>query len=213
VSPDFTETFARSEKKAFDGQPLRLTDAGIWLAMPLDVLGAAFEKLHATGFWARLGERGKVLDAGMGDGRVVAALCNVGHDLWAYGIESHPRLWELAENNLRTLTERGMASSWRICQGDYLDVSTYPKLGVRLEDIDAFFNYPDGNEHELAALLSVHGRAGAILVVVTAEHGIELEGLTLEDELTIDRGPGVPEFRLVLYRVDRRAGDSGSRMP
>ena len=207
MSPDFTETFARSEKMAFDGQPLRLTDEGIWLAMPLDVLDAAMEKLQSIGFWARLGPRAKVLDAGMGDGRIVAALCNAGHDLWAYGIETHPNLCELAQENLRTLTERGMGSSWRACQGDYFDLSTYPKLGIRVEDIDAFFNYPDGNEHRLAAFLGEHGRPGAFLVVLTAEHGLELEGLAREEELAIERGPGVPDFHLVLYRIHRTATD------
>lgn len=205
MSPDFTETFTRSEEKAFDGQPIRLTDAGIWLAMPLDVLDAALEKLDTTGFWARLGGRVKVLDAGMGDGRLVAALCNLGRDLWAYGIESHPELWELAQDNLRKLTEQGMGSNWRTCQGDYFELSTYPKLGILLEDIDVFFNYPDGNEHKLAAFLRDHGRSGAYLVVLTPEHGLELEGLAREDELAIERGPGVPEFRLVLYRIEGAA--------
>ena len=203
MSPDFTETFARSEQKAFGGQLLRLTDEGIWLAMPLDVLDAAIDKLQATGFWSRLGPRPKVLDAGMGDGRVVAALCNVGNDLWAYGIESNASLCELAQDNLRALTEAGMCDHWRTCQGDYLDVSTYPKLGVRLEDIDAFFNYPDGNEHKLAAFLRAYARSGAFVVVLTAEQGLELHGLTREEELGIERKPGAPEFRLVLYRVQR----------
>ena len=209
MSPEFAETFAQSEKRAFDGQPLRLTDDGIWLAMPLDVLDAALEKLQASGFWARLGPRAKVLDAGMGDGRLVAGLCNVAHELWAYGIESHPNLCQLAQDNLRTLTESGMASNWRTCQGDYFDLSTYPKLGIRLEDIDAFFNYPDGNEHKLAAFLSEHGRPGAFLVVLTPEHGLELAGLVREEELAIERGLGVPEFRLVLYRIQRTAANSG----
>jgi len=207
VSPDFDETFARSEKKAFDGQPLRLTDDGIWLAMPLDVLDAALEKLQATGFWSRIGTRAKVLDAGMGDGRLVAALCTVPHDLWAYGIESHPNLCELAQDNLRMLTERGMASRWRTCQGDYFDLSTYPKLGIRVEDVDAFFNYPDGNEHKLAAFLREHGRPGAFLIVLTPERGLEIEGLVREEELAIERGPGFPAFRLVLYRIHRTSGD------
>lgn len=203
MSPDFTETFARSEQKAFGGQPLRLTGEGIWLAMPLDVLNGALQTLQATGFWSRLGRRPKVLDAGMGDGRIVAALCNVGQDLWAYGIERDRSLCELAQDNLRTLTGGGMCDQWRTCQGDYLDVSTYPKLGVRLEDIDAFFNYPDGNEHKLAAFLRDHARSGAFVVVLTAERGLELEGLAREEELAIDRGRAVPEFRLVLYRIQR----------
>ena len=208
MSPDFDETFARSEKTAFGGQPLRLTDDGIWLALPLDVLDAALEKLQATGFWSRIRTRAKVLDAGMGDGRLVAALCTVPHDLWAYGIESHPNLCQLAQDNLRMLTGRGMASRWRTCQGDYFDLSTYPKLGIRVEDIDAFFNYPDGNEHKLAAFLREHGRPGAFLVVLTPERGLELKGLAREEELALERGPGVPEFRLVLYRIHRTGRDS-----
>ena len=130
------------------------------------------------------------------------------HDLWAYGIESQPNLCQLAQDNLRMLTERGMASRWRACQGDYFDLSTYPKLGIRLEDVDAVFNYPDGNEHKLAAFLREHGRPGAFLIVLTPDRRLELEGLTREEELAVERGPGVPEFRLVLYRIHRTGRES-----
>ena len=110
----------------------------------------------------------------------------------------------------KTICARSPSLGWPLIgarQGDYFDLSTYPKLGIRLEDIDAFFNYPDGNEHKLAAFLSEHGRPGAFLVVLTPEHGLELAGLVREEELAIERGPGVPEFRLVLYRIHRTAGE------
>jgi len=210
VNPQFHETFARSEQRAFGGQPLRLTDDGMWLALPLDVIQPALDELEAIGFWARLGPRARVLDAGMGDGRLVAAFCTLPHDLLAYGIESHGELCELAQSNLRTLSERELAPRWRVCQGDYLDVSTYPKLGILVSDVDVFFNYPDGNEHRLAAFLRDHAREGSFLVVLTAEKGLELEALALEDDLTISRGPGVPAFRLSIYRVHRPSGEETS---
>ena len=48
--------------------------------------------LRGAGFWTRLGDAPKVLDTGMGDGRVVASLCAVGHHVQAYGIEIHHQL-------------------------------------------------------------------------------------------------------------------------
>lgn len=206
MSPEYRETFTRSEARAFDGQPLRVTDRGIWLPMPLDVVHSALDVLRSTGFWSRLGVRPKVLDAGMGDGRLVAAFCTVPHPLWAYGIESHPKLCELAQANLRALTERGLSPNWSTCQGDYLDPSTYPKLGVRLEDIDAFFNYPDGNEQKLAAFLREHARNGALLVLLTPDHGLQVDGLILEDDVAIAREQDAPSFRLMQYRIHRTPG-------
>lgn len=207
MTPQFHETFARSEQRAFGGQPLRLTDEGIWLALPLDVIQPALDKLEAIGFWAPLGPRPKVLDAGMGDGRLVAACCSLPHELLSYGIESNGDLCELAQSNLRALSGSGLAPRWRVCQGDYFDVSTYPKLGILVTDIDVFFNYPDGNEQQLAAFLQDHARPGSFLVVLTAEGGLALDTLPLEEDLAVSRGPGRPEFRLLVYRVQRRSGE------
>ena len=117
--------------------------------------------LRGAGFWTRLGDAPKVLDAGMGDGRVVASLCAVGHHVQAYGIEIHHQLSELANENLHDLSERGLPKIWRTCDGSYLDRSTYAKLGIHVEDIDAFFNYPDGTStssqrSSRATLAAVH---------------------------------------------------------
>lgn len=187
-----------------------MTDEGIWLALPLDVIQPALDVLQTIDFWSRLAPRPKVLDAGMGDGRLVAACCTLPHEVLAYGIESHGELCELAQTNLRSLSHTGLAPRWRVCQGDYLDISTYPKLGILVSDVDVFFNYPDGNEHRLAAFLRDHAREGAFLVVLTAEEGLELDALALEEDLTISRGPGMPEFRLSIYRVPRRSEDLGA---
>ena len=201
MSPDFKATFEQSEKRAFGGQPLRLTGAGIWLPAPLDVVAAAMRALRGAGFWTRLGDAPKVLDAGMGDGRVVASLCAVGHHVQAYGIEIHHQLSELANENLHDLSERGLPKIWRTCDGSYLDRATYAKLGIHVEDIDAFFNYPDGNEHELAAFLASYARRRAFLVVLTPDHAFRIEGLDHDEDLPIERPSGSPGFHLALYRT------------
>lgn len=201
MSPDFTATFEQSETRAFGGQPVRLTGAGIWLPAPLDVVAAAMQALSRVGFWKRLGDAPKVLDAGMGDGRIVASLCAVDENLRAYGIESHHELSELANENLCALSERGLPRIWRACEGDYLDSETYASLGIQVQDIDAFFNYPDGNEHELAAFLASHARRRAFLVVLTPDHGFRIAGLDHDEELPIERLSGAPGFRLALYRT------------
>lgn len=200
MSADFTDVFARSEERAFGGQPLRLTSAGIWFPLPLDVIRSAMEQLSSSDFWSRFGDKPRALDAGMGDGRLVAALSAARKNLLAYGIEIHEPLSELARENLRELTNGGLPPTWRTCYGDYLDPATYPKLGVRIEEIDAFFNYPDGNEQPLATLLAEHAHPGAFLILLTPDHTLGVEGLDLQKELSVPR-VGAPGFRLAVYGV------------
>ena len=159
------------------------------------------QALSRAGFWKRLGDTPKVLDAGMGDGRVVASVCAAGQNARAYGIEIHHQLLKLANENLRGLSERGLPRTWHTCEGDYLDSETYRRLGIDVQDIDAFFNYPDGNKHELAAFLASHARPGAFLVLFTPDHGLRIEGLDHDEDLPIRRVSGAPGFRLALYRT------------
>lgn len=187
--------FARPEERAFSGQPLQLTEQGIWLPTPLDVVGSALAALESRGFWSGLGPTPTLLDAGMGDGRLVASFCKLGSHVRACGVESHPSLFALALENLRALPE----SNWSVCRGDFLDATSFEALGVPLGEIYAVFNYPDGNEEALAQYWSKHGRPGSFLVFVTPDQGMRLEGLTLHSQLSIERG-----FHLYLYQLDER---------
>ena len=61
---------------------------------------------------------------------------------------------------------------------------------------------------EVAALLGLtEGAGNVVLIGDLAGHATELAGLVREEELAIERGPGVSEFRLVLYRIRRTAGE------
>ncbi len=99
----WAELFASSEARAFSGSPLRVTDHGIWLPTPLDVIRSALEALSAIRLWDRMAPTPVVLDAGMGDGRFVACLGAHGGHVSALGIESDPTLHALAVSNLEAL--------------------------------------------------------------------------------------------------------------
>jgi len=201
MTPGFVETFELSEKRAFDGQPLRFTGAGIWLPLPLDIVASFIATLRRAEVWSRLGPRPKVLDAGAGDGRLVAGLCAAATEVRVFGIEHDENLARLAEDNLRRLTALGLPARWTTCEGDYLSLSTYEELGLGFADVDLFLNYPDGSEHALASLIAEHGRPGARLALVTPDHTLRVDALELEEELQIERPSGAPSFRLVLHRA------------
>jgi hypothetical protein len=193
--------FEESEKRTFGGQPLRLTGAGIWLATPFDVLYSASRALARLEVEDGIPMIARVLDAGMGDGRLVASLVAEIPGITVFGIESHPELADLAKSNLRRASECGLNGSWCVCQGDYLNEETYRKLGVPVRAIDAFFNYPDGNEERLGALLAKRGRAGALLVLLTPDHSARINSLRHVIDIRLERAGGAPDWRLNVFRV------------
>ena len=196
--------FEESEKRTFGGQPLQLTGTGIWLATPFDVLLSATRALSHLDVAKGLRCGARVLDAGMGDGRLVASLAAEVPDITVFGVESHPDLADLAKKNLKRATERGLTGSWCVCQGDYLEAATYEKLGVGVEAIDRsdrFFNYPDGNEDRLGTLLAERAKPGALLVLLTPDHSASIESLLPVAEIPLERTAGAPEWRLAIFRV------------
>lgn len=200
---ELASLFEESQTRAFGGQPLRLTGTGIWMPTPFDVVRAAGRALarldRDLDAGVSLGER--VLDAGMGDGRLVASLVAEIPGITVLGIESHPELAALARQNLKRAAESGLNGSWCVCQGDYLDVETYRKLGVELELIDTVLNYPDGNEGFLGDLLSRRGKRGALLAFLTPDHSLRIESLVLVTDVPLERDAGAPEWRLSIFRV------------
>ena len=75
------------------------------------------------------------------------------------------------------------------------------RLGVGVEAIDAFFNYPDGNEDRLGTLLAERAKPGALLVLLTPDHSASIESLLPVAEIPLERTAGAPEWRLAIFRV------------
>ncbi len=191
----WSELFASSEARAFSGCPLRITDDGIWLPTPIDVIRSALEALSAIRLWDRMAPRPFVLDAGMGDGRFVACLGAHGEHVQALGIESDPTLHALAVSNLEELA----ISNARTSHGSFFDLAAYASLGVTPFDLDCVFHYPDGNEQPLAAFMRDHGRPGAFVVFLTPDLSLRIECLEHLTQRAVAQ-----RYRLYLYQIQER---------
>lgn len=194
--------------------PMHFTEGGIWLPTPLDVMASLLSIIGTLGILGRFPAPAKLLEAGTGDGRWVAAL-----GLWSltraavelgglevYGLESDSELFERTERNLERVSREHETSSppWRVARGSYLDPESYRKLGLELPAIDIFWNYPDGNERELAELLSVNTRPEALLCLLTPDSSARADRLHLEATHPIPRqvtATNAPDWSLRVYRV------------
>ncbi|HEY6549299.1 MAG TPA: hypothetical protein VI589_15390 [Vicinamibacteria bacterium] len=146
---------------------LRATAGGLWHATPLGVLGATVAALAETGL---LVPGALLFDAGMGDGRVLAALAlglPAALRPRLAGLESDEDLAREARRRLHAL-EAGTrtAGSLRVARGDYFHPRYHEALGHRPSDLDLVFNYPDGNESRLLEWLGAHGKPTSRLVIV-----------------------------------------------
>jgi hypothetical protein len=155
------------------GAPLRITSRGLWHATPLRVAWEATRRLATR---AR-GERRLTLDAGMGDGRLLAAWLATGAGSGrALGVECDAGLFRVASVRLGRL---GLLDSPGVAAilGDYERDSSYAAAGVTLRDVDLVLNYPDGNEARLARLVAERCAPGALLCLISPDSPPELPPL------------------------------------
>jgi hypothetical protein len=155
--------------------PFQITAGGIWLPTPLEVLLDGLPLVRRA--IPSLGAPGgglKLLDAGSGDGRVLACL---GIQEWgrtdvaAYGVECDEVLCAMAIRNLARLSERGLLTGsveLTVHRGDFLDGETYRTLGLAFSELDLIVNYPDGNEERLGDLLLREGEPGRTRLLVVS---------------------------------------------
>lgn len=142
-------------------EALRLTGEGLWHATPVAVLAAAVE-------WMAFTPGAVVLDAGCGDGRLLAALALSGRarDVTLLGLECDAPLVERAQQVLSRLPAPGRP---RVAVGDYFSDAAYAVLGISVSDVTVWCNYPDGNEARLLQHVLARGVAGARLLVLSPE--------------------------------------------
>jgi hypothetical protein len=136
-------------------ETLRITDGGIWHPTPLNVLSSAVQVIEREGLVRR---RTAVLDAGAGDGRVLAALALglASFELELAGIECDAALVELSRERLARLPNPPA-----VFRGDYLtDLPRWPALTI---------HYPDGNERAVLRAVDARGGAGARLILLSSE--------------------------------------------
>lgn len=191
--------FDRSERALARGVPIRKTAAGIWVpsAIPQIVELAALLREMDVPESAR--PAAPVVDAGMGDGRVVAVLAHLDPARAVYGIERDPVLYAQAAENLRSLREHGDCGGAHLVEGDYCDPDTYASCGIDLRAPLVVLNYPDGNEHNLARFLARHAGPDAALCLFTHDRTVDVGELRLRARRDLPAEVG-PDWRLSIYR-------------
>jgi len=118
-----------------------------------------------------------VLDAGCGDGRVVALLAGV-FQLPAHGIEYDPALCQRARQNLERLSARlpGLSSRTILC-GDFTDDHVYRQGGLPFHRFGTVFNYAN-NHSQIAAKIAFESPPGTrFLLYYPSRHVEPLPGL------------------------------------
>jgi SAM-dependent methyltransferase len=188
---------------------LRLTDHGIWHPTPLAVVAAAVSFLGETGFLKAQGRPLRALDAGAGDGRLVAALAlglPATIDARVAGIESDAHLAATARARLELAAPRLFREGLvQIAEGDFFDLRSYAALGWAPRDVDLVFNYPDGNEKRLAGWLAEHGGPQTRLAVLSPDHDPAL-GLAADWRAPVrSNGDASTEWTLAVFTPAKTA--------
>jgi hypothetical protein len=207
VLQQLTRIFERSEASSGRLLPIRKTGRGIWAATPIRVVAEAASTLTELGILDGEQQTRPVIDAGTGDGRVMAVLAGLNPSLVAYGIEADQALHTRAVANLHTLSTSGLIDSTRVhlLEADYCDVGTYETRDIALNEVGLIFNYPDGNERQLARFVADHCGHDTTLCLLTHNRTLEVDELELSARHDVSDGTG-PPWRLSLYR--RRSSGS-----
>ena len=158
------------------------TKFGTYLPTPLVRARTAFEYLLREGI-IREGEN--FLDAGSGDGRIVALACLFG--LNGVGVECNPHLVETSETLLSGLNTRGILNRTpRIAYGDFLQDNTYQSLSLPFEEANVVFNYFN-NHLDLARKVARQSRAGTRFLLYDWEkEACVFNGLEHIADITLD---------------------------
>ncbi|MGH9335320.1 MAG: hypothetical protein ACRD21_16410, partial [Vicinamibacteria bacterium] len=195
--------FRDSERRQVQGLPIRLTDRGIWVPTPFPVLVALLRATKAQRLFEFRGAgRKTILDAGAGDGRVLAALAYFEPELDVVGIESDERLCRLAAANLEKLKRRALVDRperLRLGRGDYRLAATYESSGIRLEDVAFVYNYPDGNQDELERFIIERCAPGAKLCLLTHDRELRLSKLELTSKEPIPTADSASGWHWSVY--------------
>lgn len=125
------------------------------------------------------------LDAGSGDGRIVALASILGFK--AYGIEYNEDLYTNSISNIKNLHLQGLIESEpKIILGDFLDADSYTQLGVLFNSFDIIYNYitfPD----DLANKIVLESKVNLIFLLHTVtNHHPTFNGLTLNRSINLN---------------------------
>lgn len=124
------------------------------------------------------------LDAGSGDGRVLALASILGLD--AYGLELDEELFDDAETHLETLAAALDIARPRNARASFTDYGSYPGLGLSFEQVGTFFHYFNHPQNEqLIAMIVDRSPKGTLFIQSADVHqydGLEQLHVTCAEE-------------------------------
>jgi len=125
------------------------------------------------------------LDAGCGDGRIVALASSMGIPAW--GIESDEELVAMAKQNLINLYSLEVIKNTPafVLQGDFCNNETYQNLGTSFSGFGTIYNY-DNNYDLLAQKIAGEASPHAIYILYSGDESTDIfSGLVLIEELIL----------------------------
>lgn len=185
---------ALDEAESDKGGPYKKTALGQFLPSPLLQLKIGIEYLIRERLF---NPSHHMLDAGSGDGRVVA-LTSFVHQIPTIGIEYDEDLVQVSRNHLMHFANMGLkGKSASIISGDFLDDSTYTANNIRFEEFSTVFNYIN-NERDIAHKIFNQSPIGTKFIVLGAFPVDGYQGLNLEANLEIvTSGPNHDQITIV----------------
>lgn len=169
------------EKRIDSGRSYKKTAVGQFVPSPiLDVHFALEYLLEAEA----LEPAGLFLDAGSGDGRVVA-LTSLVHSISTVGVEYDSELVGQSRQHLEGLERLGLrGASEVILHGDFGHDDTYLQTGLKFEDFATVFNYIS-NQNAIASKVAQQSPPGTLFLLFGAFAVHNYQGLTLEQNLQL----------------------------
>jgi len=129
-------------------------------------------------------DKGLFLDAGCGDGRIIALTAGI-FNIPSLGVEFDAEVSGIAEksiDDLSTILDFKKENAV-VIKGDFTEDNTYEKAGIRFEDIKTVFNYIN-NSKDIAKKIAEQSPEGTVFLLLdTCFIPMEFPGLKLEKSL------------------------------
>lgn len=161
--------------------PYRRTDVGMFVPSPILDIHFALEYLLEA---CAIEPSGLFIDAGSGDGRIVALTALI-HGISTVGVEYDNELVTQSKLHLESLGRLGLHRAPEvILRGDFGDDDTYLGAGIRFEDFTTVFNYIN-NQSAIASKVAQQSPPGTMFILFGAFAVHDYQGLTLEQNLQL----------------------------
>ncbi len=181
---DVNGYFEEVDRKALhNGTYTKHNDVGTFVPSSLFHLNSAFDELIRNNI---IDSSGLILDAGCGDGRVIALTSGV-YGIPSLGVEYDSGIASRAKSNFRNMKKLSVLNGEhvKIVIGDFTEDYTYSKAGVRFEDIEIVFNYID-NQEKIAAKMAKQSPDNTVFLLYSNRPEAErFAGLALEYSLEL----------------------------